>query len=515
MPDFFLFVTAAVILCALAVRWRRTSALLPPGPKPWPLIGNILDMPTVRPWETYRAWCKQYESDVIYVNIPTQPTIILGSVKAAIGLLEKRSEIYSGRSVPMMLELMGWDFNFGFMTYTPRWRAHRRMFHQLFHSGVVERYRPVQLSEARKFLSWILISPEHTRKHVRLMLTSIILELAFGRKITGLDDEYVHIAEVAGEALNVSIIPGAFWVEYFPWLKYVPSWVPGNLSMKTVERYKPYVALTRNKAFDQVQAAMEEGNPPACLATELLEENRAKYAGTPAHAAFDEVAKNIISVAYHVAADTTTSSCEAFLVAMAMYPDIQRKAQAELDRIVGPDRLPEFDDLPHMPYLRAVVMETGRWMPVVPFGLPHRVIQEDTYNGYRIPEGTMIIPNAWSMLHDPETYPEPERFHPDRFLNADGTINTNVRDPATIAFGFGRRICPGRHFSDNALSIFIASVLHVFEITPGFDKAGRPVKLSSEIVGGLVSTPENVPCGLKPRSEQAAQLIRKDGAESK
>ena len=83
---------------------------------------------------------------------------------------------------------------------------------------------------------------------------------------------------------------------------------------------------------------------------------------------------------------------EAFLVAMALYPDVQKKAQAELYRLVGPARLPEYDDLENMPYLRAVLMETVRWMPVAPFGVPHRGIADDEYRGYHIPKGSVMIP---------------------------------------------------------------------------------------------------------------------------
>ena len=77
---------------------------------------------------------------------------------------------------------------------------------------------------------------------------------------------------------------------------------------------------------------------------------------------------------------------------MAMHLSVQNKARHELDTILGTDRLPEFDDLDSLPYLKAVYMETLRWMPVVPLGVPHRVMEEDEYNGHRIPKGSIIIP---------------------------------------------------------------------------------------------------------------------------
>ena len=80
---------------------------------------------------------------------------------------------------------------------------------------------------------------------------------------------------------------------------------------------------------------------------------------------------------------------------MAMYPDVQQKAQAELDAVVGPDRLPELSDSSSLPYLNALIKELLRWHPALILGLPHSTLADDEYNGYFIPEGTLLIPNVW------------------------------------------------------------------------------------------------------------------------
>jgi cytochrome P450 len=85
----------------------------------------------------------------------------------------------------------------------------------------------------------------------------------------------------------------------------------------------------------------------------------------------------------------------AFVQAMMVWPEVQKKAQEEIDRVVGPNRLPEVDDYPNLPYIRCCVKETLRWMPTVILGVPHSVIQDDTYNGWVIPKGATIINNVW------------------------------------------------------------------------------------------------------------------------
>lgn len=91
----------------------------------------------------------------------------------------------------------------------------------------------------------------------------------------------------------------------------------------------------------------------------------------------------------------TVVSLRAFFLAMAMYPDVQRQAQAELDRIIGRTRLPDFDDRDSLPYINAVVKELTRWHVVAPMGVPHAALEDDEYNGHYIPKGSVVIVNAW------------------------------------------------------------------------------------------------------------------------
>jgi len=493
-------------LLALISRFRRPKYPLPPGPKPWPIIGNALDMPSVRPWETYREWCKRYDSDIIHVHVPSQPAVILGSVTAAIDLFEKRSQLYSDRIRYVVAEMMNYEYNTVIMPYDGQWRAHRKLFHQHFQQSVVHNYIPIQTRQIRNFLSLVLESPEKTPDHARFAATSIIVEITYGKQVASMGEHYVFTAEMGVKGFSECMLPGVYLAEFMPFLKYLPSWAPGAAitGRKVAEKYLPFVVEARDKPYAVVQAEVAAGIAPPCVATSLCEEVRAANGGVAEH----EVVRNVTALAFLAASDTTTSSMQAFLLAMALFPEVQKKAQAQLDGVIGPNRLPDFDDIAKLPYIKAVAMETTRWMPVVPFGVPHAVTADDTYKGYHIAKGTVLIPNTWAMMKNPEEYPDPDAFKPERFLDESGGINPNVRDPYTMAFGFGRRICPGRPLSANSLVLFAASTLHVFDITPGLDASGNEVKLSTEMEGLLVIGPKDVPHGLKPRSETAVRLIR-------
>jgi len=199
-----------------------------------------------------------------------------------------------------------------------------------------------------------------------------------------------------------------------------------------------------------------------------------------------------------------------FVLAMTLYPDVQTQAQAEIDSVIGVGlpRLPSWNDRLSLPYLEAVVKETLRWHPVVPLGIPHATIDDDIYEGYYIPKGATVIGNAWAMSQDPVTFPEPEKFKPERFLGK----KTQSVDQLSFAFGFGRRVCAGRYVADASLWISIVSMLAVFrfEAPPSWDPG--PDGVNVEWTTGLSSIPKDVPCIIKARhenvsSEKLAQLV--------
>lgn len=149
----------------------------------------------------------------------------------------------------------------------------------------------------------------------------------------------------------------------------------------------------------------------------------------------------IAGTIFGAGADTSMAALTVFVLAMVLHPEVMRKAQAEIDRVVGRDRLPTSADHEHLPYIGALVKETLRWKPVAPLAVPRRVMEDDIYEGYFIPRGSIIIPNVWAMCHDPELYHNPTQFKPERYLSEDGQQEFNpsgVRDEAHT-FGFGRR----------------------------------------------------------------------------
>jgi cytochrome P450 len=154
-----------------------------------------------------------------------------------------------------------------------------------------------------------------------------------------------------------------------------------------------------------------------------------------------------------------------WMLAMVTHPEVQKRAQAEIDAVVGRDRVPTFSDMADLPYIRAMVKEALRWRPVDPFGLPHHTIEDDWYKGMFIPKNSIIIANVWELNHNPELHGNNVMaFDPSRFIDKDGNVTS---EEGHGTYGFGRRVCVGRHVADQALFINMATLLWGMNIEAG------------------------------------------------
>ncbi|KAJ8508790.1 hypothetical protein ONZ45_g8974 [Pleurotus djamor] len=219
----------------------------------------------------------------------------------------------------------------------------------------------------------------------------------------------------------------------------------------------------------------------------------------------EQIIRETIANFYAAGSDTTVSALNTFFLAMLRHHEVQINAQKELDEVLG-GRLPEFDDEASLPYISAIVKEVLRWEPVTPIAIPHLVTEDDVYRGYRIPANSMVVGNAWAILHDETMYPEPFSFKPDRWLTPEGRLNPDIRDP-TVIFGFGRRICPGRHIATSTLWIAAASILTTFNITKAKDPAGNIIEPDGKYHSAMICHALPFKCTIKPRSKSAEQLI--------
>jgi len=176
--------------------------------------------------------------------------------------------------------------------------------------------------------------------------------------------------------------------------------------------------------------------------------------------------------------ETTSTTLKWWVLAMVVFPEVQRRAQAELDAVVGRARLPTFADALRLPYVRAVIKEVLRWRPAVERGMPHKTAEDDWYEGKFIPKGAACMANVWHCNRDREIFgDDADDFKPERHLDAKreevlpGPRETNGE--GHVSFGFGRRICVGKHLANDSLFIMTARILWAATLKCARDENGK------------------------------------------
>lgn len=489
------------VYCIKQILDKKHPAPLPPGPKKLPLLSNLLDIPSDKPWITFAEWGKKY-GDISCAEVLGQHMIILNSVNAAIEMLDKKSSIYSDRPVlPMGGELVGWKNTLVLLPYGDRFRAYRRNFHHVIGSRAhMEAYHHVEAIETHRFLQRVLAKPSELSAHVRKTAGAIILRISHGYEVKEHEDPFVDLADKAVDQFSKSTATGAFMVDIIPTLKNVPDWFPGADFKRKAREWSACLEEMVSAPYNFVKEQMAAGIAPKSFTSNLLE-------GKTLSAEEEHVVRWSAASLYSGGADTTVSAIYSLYLALTLYPEAQKKAQAEIDAVIGNDRLPNFGDRESLPYVEALAKEVLRWNVVVPLAVPHRSIEDDVHNGYFIPKGSLIMPNIWNMLHDPRTYANPMDFEPSRFLAGAG--KSPETDPRTICFGFGRRICPGLHLADASVWISVAMTLAAFDVTKVVENG---VEITPEIdpSSGTISHPKPFQCSIKPRSAKALELIQQD-----
>uniref|UniRef100_A0A0W0FF05 Cytochrome P450 n=3 Tax=Moniliophthora roreri TaxID=221103 RepID=A0A0W0FF05_MONRR len=481
---------------------------LPPGPLKLPLIGHLLQIPSSREHEVYRLWGEQYGScsGIIHVETPGVSLLVINNAKAASDLLEKRSRIYSDRPpAPMAVDLMGWNWNFGLLPYSDAWRSRRRVFLQSFNAQAAKLFRPHETKSAHLLLTRLRESPENFLVHLRYHAVRTIMSVAYGIEVKGENDPWVALVEAAVKPVIDAIVPGAFLVDSFPFLKHVPSWVPGAGFKRKAQKWKEMALSMVNRPFAAGKEMMHSDKYiPSFISRSLqdLDDSSADYEEK------ETCIRQAAGVIYAAGVESSAAALSSFLFAMTISPEAQCKAQEEIDR-VAPGRLPTFEDEQSMPYVTAVVWESLRWKNVAPLGAAHYLDVEDEYEGHRIPKGTVVISNLWAILHDESLYPEPFEFKPERYFKAgsETEFDETVKDPRFAVFGYGRRICPGRHMAYSSLWISIASILKTFNISKAVDEHGNVIEPVYEAKSSILAMPSPFEFSMKPRSAEAEELI--------
>ncbi|CAG7721962.1 unnamed protein product, partial [Allacma fusca] len=170
----------------------------------------------------------------------------------------------------------------------------------------------------------------------------------------------------------------------------------------------------------------------------------------------------IVRDLFFARSETTSTALSWICLYLALYPEIQRQVQAEIENVIGYN-VPTLDKWNSMPYTQGVIFESLRCSSVTPIGIARRVLEDVAVGGYIIPKDSLVFSNIYAAHHDPEVWDDPHSFKPERFLSSDGTRVVICND--LVAFSFGKRTCPGEALAKDQLFIFLTSILQRFVIS--------------------------------------------------
>lgn len=375
-------------------------------------------------------------------------------------------------------------------------KLRNRALHAELQPKMAATYEPVQMRYAKKLVSSIARDPEHHQDHTRSYAASVIITLTYGKQTPSTySDPEVKKINKAARNLGEAIRPGAYLVDAFPILRFMPCY------LSDLKRQHHFELELFKSQLNGVRQKMNEGKEvPPCFARYLLENQ-------PAYGLNDNETAYLAGSMFGAGSETTASALSMMMMAAACYPDAQTKVQEELDRVIGRDRYPTFEDETELVQVTAFYLECFRWRPVSINGFSHRAIRDLTWRNYHIPAGANVVGSHWCIFRDPEIFENPEDFDPQRWIDPNTGKLKEEKSRINFSFGFGRRICPGRHVAIRSVYINTALVLWAYKIREDPKSPIDTLALSES------ANTQPLPFKLKFESRVAEEVLHMLGSE--
>ncbi|KAF1944974.1 cytochrome P450 [Clathrospora elynae] len=454
----------------------------------------------------FQKWAEEY-GPVYSLILGAKVMVVLSSDQAVKDLLDKRGSIYSSRPDMYLGEIVSGGMRMVLMQYGETWRMIRKIIHNNLNITAAKAYVPYQDLENRAMLLGFLESPDLFIDHIRRYTTSLTTQMVFGFRTTSIHDPkllqlfsgFEKFSEIIGKQT-------AALLDVFPVLRVLPDFaLPLRKYAKKLHERESELYIGH---YLKVKKAIKSGDANPCFCLDLVRvQDEEKFS--------DAFAGYISGTLLEAGSDTTAATLVGFVQAMVLFPEVAKAAQEELDRVCG-DRFPTLDDEPNLPYIRGCVKESLRWMPTAILGVPHAVIRDDEYMGYKIPKDAGVTFNVWAIHNDPKRHPHPRRFDPlryadDRQTAAEAANNPNAEKRDHFAFGAGRRLCQGMHIAERSLFLAMSRLLWAFDFHPASDANGNAIiPDAGNLTEGFVVQPKPFPAIIMPRDGKKVASVKEE-----
>ncbi|KEZ39888.1 Cytochrome P450 [Scedosporium apiospermum] len=484
-----------------------------PGPKQYPIIGRVHDLPRFGLWLKFKEWADEF-GPIYQTSMLGQKFVIISDEQMATELLVKKGNNFAGRpQIRALINHKAGPVYSALMDRHDMWKYQRKWVHSAMINAHSNHFYGHIEKEVKRFLTTLVLDPEKFHTNVRELTGRIMSRLAWDDASQGKTNgdqaiETLTQMSVSGPVVN-TVTP--LWhisdfVRYNPWRKFE---VQRERNLKAW-----WLSLLRSARARYLRGELPEDTWTYRYFEQLKEAGNTEIEMSPTD---EETASCMLGFQCLVGVVTISGPMQFFLMCMALHPEWLKKCQEEIDRVCG-DRIPNINDFPDLPTVRACLKETLRWRSGVPLGVPHQCEKDSEFMGVKIEKGTIVLACEWNINRVPSQYPDPETYRPERWLSPSWptyqeplTKYPNFRDgKAMHTFGWGRRTCLGQTLVDDELFVAGAGVCWGFDLGRKVCACtGKVVEFDTQATNSnVILEPLPFPIDIRPRSnERAARIL--------
>ncbi|KAL0296605.1 UNVERIFIED_CONTAM: Trimethyltridecatetraene synthase [Sesamum radiatum] len=483
-------VFVALLTFLLKLIYKRTpERKLPPGPKPWPIIGNLNLLGSI-PHQSLHLLSQKY-GEIMQLKFGKFPVVVASSPEMAKQFLKVHDMAFAAR--PALAAGKYTSYNYSDMAwapYGPFWRQARKIYLiQVFSAKKLESFKDIRAEERRNFFSRLhslsgkpVVLRDHLCRHTLSTISRMVLGSKYFSESGDDKSSIVKLDELKAMLDEWFLLNGVFNIgDWIPWLSFLDlqGYVKRMKALyKRFDKFHNYVIDDH-----QTKRAKDKDSITRDVVDVLLQQ--AEDSDLDFKLTRDHI-KGLLQDLLVGGTDTSATTIEWAIHEILKNPRIIEKAKEELDRVIGRNRWVEEDDFSKLPYIDAIIMESMRLHPLGTFLIPHCAMEDCKVAGYDISKGTMILINIWSLGRDPNSWDAPEEFLPERFLGKETDImGSNF---AFLPFGSGRRRCPGYPLALKIVRTMLANLLHGFNLK--LVNGMRPKDICMEEFYGLATHPK-------------------------
>jgi len=463
---YFVLLGSAVIAFLVFDVWRKTYSRLPPGPSGWPLIGNLLQVGK-KPNESFFQLAIKY-GPLMTLSLGMKTTVVVSSSAMAREVLKTHNHIMSGRIVTQAAKVLSrHKYSMAFSQYGSHWRMLRRVSNiELFSVKKLEALQYLRRDQVNRMIHQIFQDAVKGKRvdigHISFQSSFNLLgKMVFSKDV--FDPQFSRASRELKDVLSKLVVLHATpnLADFFPCLQFLdPQGVYRSTEIYTKKLYDVLDKFIEDRLRTRSNENSERSHSEKDLLDVLLEMRSHEF--TLAHI------RGYITEIFGAGAQTTANTIEWAMIELIRNPEKMERVQAELEEVVGRERMVEESDAERLPYLGAVVKEVFRLHPPAPLLIPHRADNRCEIAGFVIPKHTQIIIIVWAIGRDPSIWKEPLKFIPERFIDDEmSSVDYRGQNFELIPFGAGRRMCVGLPLASRMVHLLLASLLHSFECPPG------------------------------------------------